>query len=56
MLSMTSRPTTSKVLLLADGRAPADRGLSVPVRRFRLARVLPEYRASLGLTQWNRRA
>ena len=52
---MNSRPTTSKVLLVADGRAAADAGPVVPVRRYRLARVLPEYRASLRKPQLNRR-
>jgi hypothetical protein len=37
--SMTNRPTSSKVLLVADGRSPhADP--SVPVRRYRLARIV----------------
>jgi hypothetical protein len=39
MLAMSPRPTTSKVLLVADPRnAPAGPS-SVPIRRFRLARL-----------------
>lgn len=44
MLAMTSRPTTSKVLLVAEGRPVSNDAPAVPVRRFRLARILPEFR------------
>jgi hypothetical protein len=37
---MTSRPTTSKLLLVAEGRAAIDAGPAVPVRRYRLARIV----------------
>jgi hypothetical protein len=46
MFAMTSRPTTAKVLLVAGGRAAAGE-MAVPVRRYRLARILPEYRAGM---------
>ena len=39
-----SKPTPSKVLLVHDGRAATDGGPAVPVRRYRLARVVPELR------------
>jgi hypothetical protein len=55
MFAMTSRPTTSKVLLVAGGRAAADGELAVPVRRYRLARILPEYSASTRKPPANRR-
>jgi hypothetical protein len=44
ILVMTSRPTTSKVLLVADSRAAAQGGVAVPIRRYRIARVRPENR------------
>ena len=44
MLSMTSRPTTSKVLLIAESRAVANGGMATPVRRYRIARIRPENR------------
>jgi hypothetical protein len=40
ILTMTSRPTTSKLLLVAEGRAAIDGGPAVPVRRYRLARIV----------------
>ncbi len=45
---MTSRSTPSKVLLVldGDGRVVAQGGPEVPVRRYRLARILPEYRVA----------
>jgi len=39
MLGMTSPPRSSKVLLIADRRATAAGPTTVPVRRYRLARV-----------------
>jgi hypothetical protein len=48
MLLMTSRPTTSKVLLVADSRAVAPGGAAVPIRRYRIARVRPENRPLTG--------
>jgi len=56
---MNSRSTPAKVLLVGhgvDGRTPADGGPAVPVRRYRLARVLPEYRDEAGKTRKSRRA
>jgi len=44
MLSMTRRPTASKVLLVADGRRAAGGGVSGPVRRYRIALIRPENR------------
>lgn len=37
---MTTRPTTSKLLLVAEGRTAAESGPAVPVRRYRLARIV----------------
>jgi hypothetical protein len=37
---MTRRPTTSKLLLVAEGRTSAEGGPAVPVRRYRLARIV----------------
>ncbi len=44
MLPMTSRPTASKVLLVADSRAAVRGGAAAPVRRYRIARIRPENR------------
>jgi hypothetical protein len=39
--TMTSRPTSSKLLLVAEGgRTATDGGPAVPVRRYRLARIV----------------
>jgi hypothetical protein len=48
MLPMTSRPTTSKVLLVADGRADAAGAAASPLRRYRIARIRPENRPVIG--------
>jgi hypothetical protein len=55
MFAMTSsRLTTSKVLLVPGGRAAAEGDMAVPVRRYRLARVLPEYRPGMHKPPANR--
>jgi hypothetical protein len=41
---MTSRLSTSKVLLIADLRAAAQSGPASQVRRYRIARIRPENR------------
>jgi hypothetical protein len=48
MMSMTSRPTTSKVLLVADARVAAQRGAADPIRRYRIARIRLENRPIKG--------
>jgi hypothetical protein len=48
IMSMTSRPPTSKVLLVADGRAAAQGGAAGPIRRYRIARIRPENRPIMG--------
>ncbi len=37
---MTSRPISSRLLLVADGRTAGDGEPAVPLRRYRLARVV----------------
>jgi hypothetical protein len=48
ILAMTSRPTTSKVLLVADGRVAAAGDGATPIRRYRIARIRPENRPTTG--------
>jgi hypothetical protein len=40
IIGMTPRPTTSKLLLIAEGRAAGDGEPVMAVRRFRLARIV----------------
>ena len=48
MLAMSPRPTTSKVLLVADPRTAPAGPKSVTIRRFRLARMRLEPRPVSG--------
>jgi hypothetical protein len=48
MMSMTSRPTTSKVLLVADTPAAPKGGSAGSIRRYRIARIRPENRPIKG--------
>ncbi len=51
--AMTSRLSTSKVLLVADMRAAAQRGPSGAVRRYRIARIRPENRMAAAAARLN---
>jgi hypothetical protein len=52
ILPMTSRPTTSKVLLLvADSRTDAAGAAASPLRRYRIARIRPENRPVIGASR-----
>jgi hypothetical protein len=46
MVPMTRSPTPSKVLLVADRRTATQGRQTVPIRRYRLARVRLDGRAS----------
>jgi hypothetical protein len=52
MPSMTSRPTTSKVLLVAGPRIDAADATSVPIRRFRIARLRLDARPTSGASRY----
>jgi hypothetical protein len=56
ILIMTSRPTTSKLLLVAEGRAAIDGGPAVPVRRYRLARIVAGNQGAAAKGRKGRRA
>jgi hypothetical protein len=53
---MTTRPTTSKLLLVAGGRSSAEHGPAVPVRRYRLARIVAGNQAENGKSRKQRRS
>ncbi|HEX3616103.1 MAG TPA: hypothetical protein VHU61_06175 [Solirubrobacteraceae bacterium] len=53
---MTTRPTTSKLLLVAGGRGSAEGGPAVPLRRYRLARIVAGGQAEAGKAHKQRRA
>jgi hypothetical protein len=46
--SMTSRPTSSKVLLVSDGRTGVANTPAAAIRRYRIARIRPENRPNMG--------
>jgi hypothetical protein len=48
MLSMSPRPSPSRVVLLSDPRAASAGSSSVPIRRFRLARLQVDPRPATG--------
>lgn len=48
ILDMTSRLTSSKLLLIADSRSAAPASLAVPIRRYRIARLRLENRGITG--------
>jgi hypothetical protein len=53
---MTTRPTTSKLLLVAEGRTSAEAGPPLTVRRYRLARIVAGNQAGAGKARKQRRA
>jgi hypothetical protein len=53
ILGMTSRPTSSKVLLVADARLGTNARTALPLRRFRLARLRLEGRPTTGAARFD---
>jgi hypothetical protein len=46
--AMTSRLTSSKLLLIADSRSAAPASMAVPIRRYRIARLRLDGRPTSG--------